>query len=140
MQKSSSANAEPKEVSCIVMNQFLDSEEMKEPKTSNILIGKILNRVRNLNKRKYFEGIKSLEMSCDIKTYNEKFKLLIPPGYVPSIPKTQSELKVIMEDLKSNSMNTLPPPMNHKRGKNKRGRGQSHTGDSSLQFVHHALP
>ncbi len=106
------------------MNQFLDSEEMKEPKTRNILIGKILNKVRNLNKRKSFDGIKSLEMSCDIKTYNEKFKLLIPPGYVvPSIPKTQSELKVIMEDLKSNCS---------KRGKIKRGRGQSHTGDSSL--------
>jgi hypothetical protein len=29
MQKSSSANAEPKEVSPIVMKQFLDSEEMK---------------------------------------------------------------------------------------------------------------
>ncbi len=124
MQKSSSANAEPKEVSCIVMNQFLDSEEMKEPKTSNILIGKILNRVRNLNKRKYFEGIKSLEMSCDIKTYNEKFKLLIPPGYVFSIPKTQSELKVIMENLKSNGMNTLPPQRTIKEGKSKGGEAE----------------
>jgi hypothetical protein len=70
MQKSSSANAEPKEVSRIVMNQFLDSEETKEPKIRNILTGKILNRVRNLNKKKSFEGIKSLEMSCDINTFN----------------------------------------------------------------------
>jgi hypothetical protein len=126
MQKSSSANAEPKEVSRIVMNQFLDSEEMKEPKTRNILIGKILNKVRNLNKRKSFDGIKSLEMSCDIKTYNEKFKLLIPPGYVPSIPKTQDELKVIMENLKSNGMNTLPPQRTIKEGKSKGERQKSH--------------
>jgi hypothetical protein len=44
MQKSSSANAKPKEVSSIVMNQFLDSEEIKQPKTGNILTGKSLNR------------------------------------------------------------------------------------------------
>jgi hypothetical protein len=120
MQKSSSANAEPKEVSRVVMNQFLDNEEMKEPKTRNILIGKILNRVHNLNKKKSFVGIKSLEMSCDINTFNEKFKLFIPPGYVPSIPKTQSALKVIMENLKSNGMNTLPPQRIIKEG-NKKG-------------------
>ena len=124
MQKSSSANAEPKEVSCIVMNQFLDSEEMKEPKTHNILIGKILNRVHNLNKRISFEGIKSLKMTCDINTYNEKFKLLIPPGYALSIPKTQNELKVIMADLKSNGMNTLPPQETIKEGKTKGGEAE----------------
>jgi hypothetical protein len=87
MQKSSFANAEPKEVSCIAMNQFLDSEEMKEPKNRNILTEKILNKVHNLSKKKSFEGIKSLEMSYDINTFYEKLKLLIPLGYVPSIPK-----------------------------------------------------
>jgi hypothetical protein len=50
------------------MNQFLDSEEIKEPKTPNILTAKILNRVCNLNKKNCFEGIKSLEMPCDINT------------------------------------------------------------------------
>jgi len=99
---------------------------MKEPKTRNIRIGKILNMVRNLIKRKSFEGTKSLEMSCDIKTYIEKFKFLIPPGYVPSIPKTQSELKVIMEDLKSNGMNTLPPQPSIKEEILKGERPKSH--------------